>query len=941
MNKEIELLKKQLERERKARKKAEEVLESKSLELFTTSENLREVNEKLEELVEERTKDLRTTELRFERLVETANDLIYRSDVHGYFSYANPVTLKTLGYTLEELKQKHFSELIDPEYLDEVREFYNAQFVNKTVGTYMELPVRTKNNETVWLGQNVIFQFNENDKIDHISTVARNITEEKISRSRLHNLISNLQSGVLLEDEYRKIVLVNERFCKKFGIEHAPALLIGENCENTIEQSKTLFVDEDGFVKRIQEILKQRKLVLNDTLKLKDGRILERDYIPVFIENRYSGHLWNYRDVTKQRNAVDAIRRSEEKYRGIIENMNLGLMEVDTEERILYANQSFCEMSGYEPDEIIGKVAASLFVRGDNASAIEEQNLMRQDGISDVYELAIKNKRGQLKWWLISGGPLLDANGKRKGSIGIHYDITQVKELQSDLEEAKFIAEESSKAKEIFLANMSHEIRTPMNGIVGMARQLDKTELDKNQSFYLNTIRNAADNLLVILNDILDLSKIEAGKLSVENVPFDFRKSMKQSSMVLVPKAEEKGLQFNTFIEDSVPKIITGDPFRLNQVMLNLIGNAIKFTEKGKVEVSCSLGNKSQGNHSLHISVKDDGIGMSPEYLDQIFEKFSQEDKSTARQFGGTGLGMNISKQLVELMNGELFIESQKGEGTTVNVHIPFESPDESQLRPQEEVEKDYGILIGKNILIAEDNELNRLVVGTTLSNYGVDMTFAINGKEAVEHLQKNKFDLVLMDVQMPVMDGIEACQYIRNELDADIPILAFTANVIKGDKEKYLSAGMNDIVPKPFEEEHLLDILLKWITGKDIATQEETKEDINLSSSEYSLEKLQLISRGNQDFVLKMLNIFYDQSEETTNLLKSSLKDEDYTKIAKVAHKIKPSLDNLSMESLAAKARELENLPKGDKDPNLANLIGTFCSDLEKIVAKMKSDTV
>ncbi|MCH2214895.1 MAG: PAS domain S-box protein [Flavobacteriales bacterium] len=938
MSKELEYIKRKLERERKARRKAEEILESKSLELFSANENLRKVNSSLEELVAERTKDLKRTESRFESIVESANDIIYRINLDGFFTYANPTTLKTFGYSLQEIKGKSYLDFVDSHYLEEIKSFYTQQFKNRITGTYKEFPAQTKNGETVWLGQNVIFLFNEEQKLEQISAVARNITDSKISQIRLNNLIANLQSGVLLEDENRKIALVNKRFCNKFRISDSPEELRGSDFKDSFEQIKRLFIDEEAFAIRVDEILKQRKLVLNDEVKMKDGRIFERDYIPIFIENRYSGHLWNYRDVTTQQNTVGAIKRSEEKYRNIIENMNLGLLEVDQDHSVKYANQSFCEMSGYELGELLGAKATNLFARDENVAFMDEKNELREQGISDAYEIAVSTKNGDAKWWFISGAPLFDKYGMQQGSIGIHLDITNQKQLERDLVEAKFIAEESARVKEMFLANMSHEIRTPMNGIVGMARQLSKTELNKNQTFYLNIIQNAANNLLVILNDILDISKIEAGKLAIEKVPFDFKKSIKQSTMVLVPKAEEKGLQFDTKIDKNISSVLIGDPFRLNQVMLNLIGNAIKFTEKGSVQVICSLQESRENEQLLLIQVKDSGIGIGDEYLENIFEKFSQEDRATARQYGGTGLGMNISKQLVDLMNGNLTIDSSKGKGTCINLTIPFLLPNQEQISAQKIEVTDYKALRGKKVLIAEDNELNRLVIETTLLHYGIQMKMANNGKEAISLLKNQTFDLILMDVQMPVMDGMEACLYIRKVLKMGVPIVALTANVIKGDKERYFTVGMNDIVSKPFEEEKLLDTLLKWITGKESKSEKRMKENAMRDKKGFSLRKLHKISNGDHEFVVRMLSVFYELVNETVEHLWHHLENFDKMAISKVAHKIKPSLDNLEMTNLAVKARKIENFStKITNKAEMEKLIVEFCHDLQEVVRKMK----
>ena len=324
--------------------------------------------------------------------------------------------------------------------------------------------------------------------------------------------------------------------------------------------------------------------------------------------------------------------------------------------------------------------------------------------------------------------------------------------------------------KEVFLANMSHEIRTPMNGIIGMARQLNKTKLDEKQQFHLDVIRSAADNLMVILNDILDLSKIEAGKLSIENVSFNLSDSLKKACDVMQPKAEEKGLTLTTHTDSKIAPTLFGDPFRLNQVLFNLIGNSIKFTQKGSVTISSEL-IKNQGNAQLiQISVTDTGVGIDKQYLETIFDKFTQEDRSTARKYGGTGLGMNISKQLVDLMGGDIAIESRKGEGTKVIITLPFLLSDQDISEESSFSNDQYNCeeLKGKNLLIAEDNELNRLVIETTLAQYELNLHFATNGKEAIDVLQEKPIDLILMDIQMPVMDGIEATQYIRNQLKID-----------------------------------------------------------------------------------------------------------------------------------------------------------------------------
>jgi len=943
MDNEVDILKRRLEREKNARKQAEKILEDKSLELHFANESLRQSNSELENRVAERTAELKETESRFRLLVETASDIIYRTDNTGFFSYANPTALKKIGYTLEEVKQIRFSSLIDPEYTQELQEFYLAQRMDKEVASYKEFPVITKNGNTIWLGQNVNFIYDDSGELEQVNAVARDITEIKLSQTRLSNLISTLQAGVLLEDENRKMVLVNQTFCDLFSIPAPPESLIGVDCSGSAEQSKVAFKNEQGFVDRIGEILANREQVLNDELLLKDGRVFERDYIPIYVENRYSGHLWNYRDVTIQRNQVTAIKRSEEKYRSIIENMNLGLLEVDKDEMILYANQSFCKMSGFELNEILNNSASKLFVRGENAEMMQEKNTMRISGVSDAYEIATKNKRGEAKWWLVSGAPLSDEFGNPTGSVGIHLDITSQKEIERELVEAKYQAEQSSKVKEVFLANMSHEIRTPMNGIIGMARQLSKSDLDEKQTFHLGVIRSAADNLMIILNDILDLSKIEAGKLNIENVSFNLESCLINACDVILPKAEEKGLALEIEVDPNIAPTLFGDPFRMKQVLFNLVGNAIKFTEKGSIKISTKLISNRGQAQIIQIIVEDTGIGIDQEYLANIFDKFSQEDRSTARKFGGTGLGMNISKQLVELMDGEISIESEKGKGTKVILSLPFLLSDNETIINQKKdtPEEDYKALAGKNVLVAEDNEMNRLVIETTLAPYQLNLHFAINGKEAIDLLVREEMDLILMDVQMPIMDGIEATHYIRNELKSKVPIIALTANVLKGDTESYIKAGMNDSVPKPFEEAEILDKLLLWLTDikANHSTSTQMEGDVTLIDSSYSLEKLKEISRGSEEFISKMTAIFIEQTSRSVLEMREAEQNKDYDKIRKIAHKLRPSLDNLNIESLYDVARKLEKIELEVDLTELPELNHKFCSVLDEVVKDLQKN--
>jgi PAS domain S-box-containing protein len=614
-------------------------------------------------------------------------------------------------------------------------------------------------------------------------------------------------------------------------------------------------------------------------------------------------------DITERKNAEEALRTNEEKYRSIIANMKLGLLEVDLNEIITYANQSFCDMSGYTLSELTGKKASALFVRGESAEQIEQKNELRKNGISDAYEIVLKDRNGNQKWWLISGAPRYNDSSELVGSIGIHLDITEQKNLEHELIHAREQAEALAKTKESFLANMSHEIRTPMNAILGMSNQLAKTNLNDQQKFFLNTIHAAADNLLVIINDILDLSKIQAGKLNLEKIGFASRQVVADAMQVLLHRAEEKGIRLtNAHFDPAIHPILLGDPYRLNQILLNIISNAIKFTDKGYVDFSCLLLHQQHKKQTIEFRITDTGIGMDEAFVEKLFDSFSQEYQSISRRYGGTGLGMSICKQLVDMMGGSIRVNSKKGTGTTVSIVLDFDMGKETDLPRTEEPSWRAGDqpLQGKHILLTDDNEMNRLVASTILQQYGAIIQCAENGGQAIDAIQQQAFDLVLMDIQMPVKNGYEATEIIRKELKLTIPIIALTANAIKGEQEKCLAVGMNDYVSKPFREEDLVAILLKWMPAKpDNPAPDEPAEAL------YNLTTLQSISRGNEAFVQKMIALFCRQMPDMLDEMNAAAANQQWEEVSKLAHKMKPSIDNLQILSLHDTIRNIEKLGK------------------------------
>ena len=394
----------------------------------------------------------------------------------------------------------------------------------------------------------------------------------------------------------------------------------------------------------------------------------------------------------------------------------------------------------------------------------------------------------------------------------------KVKEKTAELEMEMERAENSEKAKEQFLANMSHEIRTPLNAILGMTRLLLEKNPREDQLRYLNAISESSDNLLVIINDILDLSKIEAGKILFEKIVFSPKERTETVVNTLLFQAMAKGLELDFQTDPDVPERVEGDPYRLNQVLINLVGNAIKFTDKGKVLIHTQLESQDDKAIQLKFSVSDTGIGISKDKLQHIFNMFTQESSSTTRKFGGTGLGLAICKRLIELQGGRIEVESEMNKGSVFSFVIPYQhattAPTDTDHKTHSDVKASLSNL---RILLAEDNEFNKMVAVDTLEEMipGAVIDVAVNGKAAVELAIRNTYDIILMDIQMPEMDGYEATKLIRSYNDEkinSIPIIAMTASVIKAEVDKCFECGMNAFVGKPFNPEELMETISKNI---------------------------------------------------------------------------------------------------------------------------------
>ncbi len=535
--------------------------------------------------------------------------------------------------------------------------------------------------------------------------------------------------------------------------------------------------------------------------------------------------------LTKQKLEEDFVIRTKElkereEYLEVCWNgSNEGAWDWDMKTDKVILSDRWREMIGYKPNEIENHFNewASRIHPKDYKMVMDVLNKhLNKEGEYNP-EHRIRLKSGKWRWFKSKGQALWDQDGKPYRMAGALIDIHDVKIAQKALEKSKQKAEAFNQAKSNFLANMSHEIRTPMNGIIGMTNLLLSTQLDEQQKNYAQLVLNSSANLMQIINDILDISKIEAGKIELENIDFNLRHTAREVINLMMAPAHEKNLNLQFHYPETIPTYVIGDQGRIRQVLFNLINNAIKFSEDGNIDIEFSLEKKINKRLFFKISVKDQGIGIPKTKLKTIFQKFSQADISTTRKFGGTGLGLPICKELVKLMGGDMRVESIENEGSnfwfTTDLGLS-DMQSEVVVDPKKHTEKSTQLTLKNvNILLAEDNSINQKLMIHLLEKYGCSITPASNGKEAFEQIRKQSFDLILMDCQMPEMDGYQATVAIRNwehkNKKSASTIIAVTANALKGDREKCLDVGMSDYISKPISKVNLEAILTKWIPVK------------------------------------------------------------------------------------------------------------------------------
>ncbi|WMJ72999.1 ATP-binding protein [Cytophagaceae bacterium ABcell3] len=627
-------------------------------------------------------------------------------------------------------------------------------------------------------------------------------------------------------------------------------------------------------------------------------------------------------------------------FKELVEYANEWIYTNTPEGYFKYFNPITLQRMGYSYEEVIEKHFSELIRPDYREEVIEFYARQFKNKISSTYkEFPVMTKSGESIW--VGQNVVMVKEGNRvKGFQTYARDITQRKIAQEELLKSIEIAKESTRAKEQFISVMSHEIRTPMNAVVGMTNLLLDSKPTKEQKELLQALKVSADNLLIIINDILDLSKLNSGKMTLEETDFSLGTLLDNIYKTYQFKAKEKGIEFKVKIDKKVPLYLKGDPLRLNQIFLNLVSNAFKFTDKGSIEIHCGLIEKDKETCRLVFAVVDTGKGISEESLDLIFESFSQESSETARKYGGSGLGLTITKKLVEQMGGAITVKSKTGMGAKFLFDIDFKIGKKVKVENTLNKFGKDNDLSGFKVLMAEDNLMNQKVADKFFKKFKLEADIVANGEEAVSVTEEKLYDAILMDLQMPEMDGYEAAHHIRHDYknkNNKTPIIALTAASLSEVKNKALKAGINDFIIKPFDPE-MFFLKIRQYTMKEgnasVVQEPEAvyeTENTNMASI-VDLNYLKEASGGNVGFVKEMMEIFLRQTPGAIAEAKVLLEKEDWAKFRKVIHKVKPTITMMGISQLTEDVKAVEDIAKTSKDYSLAapliQKIESICTD-------------
>ena len=815
----------------------------------------------------------------------------------GRVKFIPAISIKILGYEINPKLQKMFFEM----YGSYIKNLYVEQNKTHQKTSYVEFPIENSFGVYIWLRLNLFLIKVKNEDIVIITASDDSQKREIFDDFDVQNISSkilaeNLRVGYIMADSEDDIVLINQVGIDTLGFNLKPEHLIGKNYFEVLESVSSLMVSPEAIIDSTIKIVNNKTEVLGEVLHLKDGRVLERSYFP--FKNSYESDfcIWQIVDITTAYRAQDLIKESEKKYRGIFENLEFGVVEVDTLGFIIHPSANFCKMIEYPEKQLIGQCIDNFIVADYNKTTLSKL-LDLPHGHKHSYEMQLIKNNKDRNWVLVNISPILNQLKHSQGSILFFYDITERKVLEEALKSVSLYAKKAEESEKSFLASMTHELRTPINAILGMSDLLRMTKIDNEQKEYVEILETSTKYLQKLVSDILDISKIESGKVEIMKTSFRLLDFLLEIVNTFEYSLAKKYIKFKIDFNFTPNLEIVADKIILQQILSNLLSNAEKFTHEGSVLLSVSLKEETIDSVRLNFKVSDTGIGIADEMREVIFEKFKQLPSVKFHKSQGSGLGLNIVKQLLVLQNSKIELNSVKGEGSTFFFDLVFEKGKSSQqtitTRPNFALNTQFNTI---QVLVVEDNDLNQQYVAKVLNKWSVNFHIVSSGEEALTEFQANKYDLILMDLQLPGISGLETAAKIRSLNNDDVfTIIAMTAVVTSNIESDILKHGMNDIIRKPFS---IADLYEKMHLYFEYDILQSAKKEIIFHKNLDTVFLKQFYEKD-KEYALNVFEYFKNNYLEEFRTLIQNVNSVNFKETKIKLHSIKPSFKMVGLTSI------------------------------------------
>ncbi|GAB3830109.1 PAS domain-containing protein [Hymenobacter jeollabukensis] len=920
--------------------------------------------------------ELRRSQHLLARINDTLPTLVFLYDVlQRRLLYCNDQAEMVLGYAPTELQRFAPGAMRTLVHPDDIRALINtfSQYSTLADGGLLEAEIRLQHRDGSWrwlMIKITVFDRGDMGRVRQVVGSAEDVTErhratEELARSRhflarvadtVPNIIYlyNLPEGrnIYCNQQVFSLLDYSESDLQAMGSGMFGHLIVPEDLPVVQAHHQALRQAPDGVLLTTEYRLRHRDgsvywLRVRESVFARDA-----DGRPLEIIGSGEDVTQQKQDEAERQRARARTAEQSRLVRQVIDSVPHLVYLKDSRGRYVLANQATADLFGLTVEDLIGRTIEAL--HQDPATVVRYRAQDReviQTGAQLAVEETFVRADGDVLCFHSIKRPFVQGDGKVL-VLGVDSNITELKRVQQALRTAKEAAEENARVKQEFLANMSHEVRTPLNGILGMAGLLAKSTLDDTQAHYLTLIRQSADHLLVVINDVLSAAQLGAGKLRLEYISFDLYALLRDTLDSLRLRATEKHIRLLLELPEAPePVLVLGDPHRLRQILLNLLGNAIKFTAQGQVTLSGHWVAEGQAAVTFHLAVQDTGIGIAPHQLASMFEPFTQASASTAREFGGSGLGLSISRGLAELLGGHLWAESAPGQGSTFHVELPLPPAQEATAEVQEPgapyAAAATGLPPGTRVLLAEDNPVNQLLAATLLRGWGATVDTAVNGLQALELFEQQRYDVVLMDIQMPGMDGVTAARQMQAHPDpqrAHTPVVALTAHALPGEAARCRQAGFVGYISKPFQENKLLTTL-QHLLAPAAAPAPAVPASVVLAEPAaplpLDLAPLRRLAAADPGFLRHMIGLFVRTTPPVLEQMRQLLAERRWPALADKAHFLKSSVGGLGLDDLLPALRELEAAaqPGGPAPERLAELTEQLCAALERIMTQLSQE--